>query len=171
MVLNATPKSCLVSQVVFLILAVSVCGLTSSGVRLWRLEWKRAFSCSHTHSLPYFPPNSCPKYRCMKSVKGMSLVLCAYMLLEINQLPATLSSRTCWGAKCCKPELVWNRHGLWEQRSAFFSLTGVILSNVGRGQFQNQRRRDILALSECEGKLRYENKWNEFYSSMCFIVP
>lgn len=134
-------------------------------------EKELSLALPHTHSLPYFPPNSCPKYRCIKSVKGMSLMLCAYMLLEINQLPATLSSRACWGAKCCKPELVWNRHGLWEQRSAFFSLTGVILSNVGRGRFQNQRKRDILALSECEGKLRYENKWNEFYSSMCFIVP
>lgn len=37
-VLNATPKSCLVSQVVFLILAVGVCCLTGSGIQLWQVE-------------------------------------------------------------------------------------------------------------------------------------
>lgn len=38
-------------------------------------------------------------------------------------------------------------------RSAFFSLVGVNLSNVVRGQFQNRRKRNILGLSEREEKI------------------
>jgi len=54
--LSATPKSCLVSQVVFLVLAVGVCCLTGSGVRIWQLQWERAFSCSPTRYSPILSP-------------------------------------------------------------------------------------------------------------------
>lgn len=53
-------------------------------------------------------------------------------------------------------------------RSAFFSLVGVNLSNVVRGQFQNRRKRNILGLSEREEKI-WDREISEMSSALVHV--